>query len=94
MVKFNTEKGLVQIPVSFHHADSAARQNCFGVQGMALRSVSDGLSTCSSGRLWGKGSHHNSDDDTICIELHIIVKTGYKYPGCFCKSIMEESQIR
>lgn len=91
MVKFNTEKGLVQISGDvFTTLTGAAATKCFGVRGMALRSVTDGLVHLLKREVMGKGVHITYvDDNTICIELHIIVKTGINIP-VVCKSIIDE----
>jgi len=55
----------------------AAATNCFGVKGMAKRSVSDGLVHLLKREAMGKGvfvTYH--DDSSISIELHIVVDYG------------------
>ena len=48
--------------------------NCFGVKGMAARSLSDGLYHLLRRESVGKGVHVQfNEDDTISIDLHIIV---------------------
>lgn len=91
MVKFNTEKGLVQISGDvFTTLTGAAATVCFGVRGMALRSMSDGLVHLLKREVMGKGVHITyAEDNSICIELHIVVKTGLNIP-VICKSIIEE----
>ena len=51
-----------------------AATNCFGVKGMAARSLSDGLYHLLRRESVGKGVHVQfNEDDTISIDLHIIV---------------------
>ena len=54
-----------------------AATNCFGVKGMAVRSVTDGLVHLLRREAMSKGvrvSFH--EDDTISIDLHIMVDRG------------------
>lgn len=90
-MKINTEKGFIQISGDvFTALTGAAATKCFGVRGMALRSVSDGLVHLLKREVMGKGVHITyGEDNTICIELHIIVKTGINIP-VVCRSIIEE----
>jgi len=55
----------------------AAATNCFGVKGMAKRSVSDGIVHLLKREAMGKGvfiTYH--DGGSISIELHIVVDYG------------------
>jgi len=55
----------------------AAATNCFGVKGMAKRSVSDGIVHLLKREAMGKGvfvTYH--DNGSISIELHIVVDYG------------------
>ncbi|NLO46856.1 MAG: Asp23/Gls24 family envelope stress response protein [Clostridiales bacterium] len=90
-MKLNTEKGTISISGDvFTTLTGAAATKCFGVRGMALRSVSDGLVHLLKREVMGKGVHITyGSDNTISIELHIIVKTGINIP-VICKSIIEE----
>ena len=68
----------------------AAATNCFGVKGMAFRSMTDGLVHLLRREAMSKGvsvTHH--EDDTVSIELHIIVENGVNLPAV-CRSIMNE----
>ncbi len=91
MVKINSDKGQISISGDvFTTLAGAAATNCFGVRGMALRSVSDGLVHLLKREVMGKGVHITyGDDNTVSIELHIVVKTGINIP-VVCKSIIEE----
>ena len=51
--------------------------NCFGVKGMAARSVTDGVYHLLRKESVSKGVYvHFHEDDTISIDLHIIVDNG------------------
>ena len=67
-----------------------AANNCFGVKGMAHRSMTDGLVHLLRPEAMGKGVniiYH--EDGSISIELHIIVENGVNLPAV-CSSIMNE----
>ena len=54
-----------------------AATNCFGVKGMAARSVTDGVYHLLRKESVGKGVRVQfHEDDTISIDLHIIVDNG------------------
>lgn len=68
----------------------AATISCFGVRGMAMRGVSDGLVHLLKREVMGKGVHIEfNEDGSISIEIHIIVKTGVNIP-VICSSIIRE----
>ena len=53
---------------------SAAASNCFGVKGMAARSLTDGVYHLLRKESVGKGVRVNfNDDGSISIDLHIVV---------------------
>ena len=90
-MKVQTEKGLVNISSEvFTNIAGAAATNCYGVKGMAVRSTTDGLVHLLRREAMNKGvsiTYH--DDNTISIELHIIVENGVNIPAV-CRSIMNE----
>ena len=64
--------------------------NCFGVKGMAMRSMTDGLVHLLKRESMGKGVYVTyNEDDTVSIELHIVVDQGVNIP-VICKSIISE----
>ena len=68
--------------------DSAT--SCFGVKGMAMRSVTDGLVHLLKREAMGKGVYVTyNEDGTISIELHIVIDQGVNVPA-ICKSIISE----
>ena len=78
MIEHNNEKGNVIVSTNVY-TDIAgnAASNCFGVKGMAARSVSDGVYHLLRKESMSKGVKVEfHEDDTISIDLHIIVDTG------------------
>lgn len=56
-MKLQTEKGEITISSEvFTHITGAAATNCYGVKGMAIRSATDGWSTCCGGSPWPRAS--------------------------------------
>ena len=91
MVRLQNESGYINISSEvFTYLTGDAATNCFGVKGMTVRSVSDGLVHLLRKESMGKGVHvtYNSDD-TITIELHIAVDQGVNIP-VVCDSIMDQ----
>ncbi|MCQ2419493.1 MAG: Asp23/Gls24 family envelope stress response protein [Clostridia bacterium] len=78
MTRVNTGSGTITIskPVYTTIAGMAAT-NCFGVKGMAARSMKDGLVHLLRRENMGKGVHVTvNEDNTISIDLHIMVDHG------------------
>ena len=90
-MKFQTEKGLVTISGDvFTNITGAAATNCYGVKGMAVRSKTDGLVHLLRRESMAKGVKVRfNDDDTVSIELHIIVDNGVNLTAV-SHSIMSE----
>lgn len=78
MVKINNEQGEINVNSNVYtNIAGVAASNCFGVKGMAMRSVTDGLVHLLRIEAMGKGVLVNfNDDGTISIDLHIIVDHG------------------
>ena len=78
MVQLNTEKGNITINNDvFTDVAGMAASNCFGVKGMAVRSRTDGLVHLLRREAMGKGVLVTyNDDETISIDLHIMVDHG------------------
>ena len=78
MIQHNNDKGSVTVSAAVYtEIAGTAATNCFGVKGMAARSVQDGLFHLLRKESSGKGvlvEFH--DDNTITIDLHIIVDHG------------------
>ncbi len=67
-----------------------AATNCFGVKGMAMRSMVDGLVHLLRRESMAKGVLvHINDDGTISIDLHIMVDQGVNLP-VLANSIISE----
>ena len=75
MIRHENENGSVNVSTSVYtDIVGTAVINCFGVKGMAARSLSDGLYHLLRRESVGKGVHAQfNEDDTISIDLHIIV---------------------
>ncbi len=78
MIRQSTDRGLVAVDSSVYtNIAGNAATNCFGVKGMAARSVSDGLVHLLRREAMGKGVKvHFLDDGSISIDLHIAVDRG------------------
>ena len=78
MIRHNNENGSVNISTGVYtDIVGTAATNCFGVKGMAARSVKDGLYHLLRVESMSKGVHVEfHEDDTISIDLHIIVDNG------------------
>ena len=77
-MKLQTEKGAITIGSDvFTNITGAAATNCFGVKGMAVRSMTDGLVHLLRKEAMGKGVRVTfQDDNSIAIDLHIMVDKG------------------
>ena len=78
MISHNTENGSVNVSTSVYtDIAGTAASNCFGVKGMAARSVTDGVYHLLRKESMGKGVRVEfHEDDAISIDLHIIVDSG------------------
>ena len=91
MLKFHSEQGEITVSSAvFSNITGMAATNCFGVKGMAYRSMTDGLVHLLRREAMSKGVNViYNDDESISIELHIIVENGVNIPAV-CRSIMNE----
>ena len=95
MVRLQNELGSIIISRAvFTNLTGAAATNCFGVKGMTVRSMTDGLVHLLKSEFMGKGVHvtYNADE-TISIELHIAVDQGVNIP-VVCNSITDEVRYK
>ena len=78
MIKLQTEKGEIFISDTvLSSITGAAATSCFGVKGMAYRSMTDGLVHLLRREAMSKGVHITQHDEgDISIDLHIIVDHG------------------
>ena len=91
MICQNNEGGNICVSTNVYtDIAGTAASNCFGVKGMAARSVSDGVYHLLRKESMGKGVpvvFH--DDESISIDLHIIVNSGVNL-GAVGASIISE----
>ena len=78
MIRHNTENGSVNVSTGVYtDIAGTAASNCFGVKGMAARSVTDGVYHLLRKESMGKGVRVEfHEDETISIDLHIMVDHG------------------
>ncbi len=95
MIKLQTTKGEVSISDAvFTNITGNAATNCFGVKGMAFRSMTDGLVHLLRKEAMSKGVQvMYNEDGTVSIRLHIIVEHGINITAA-CRSIMSEVQYK
>ena len=91
MLKFHSEQGEISVSSAvFSNITGMAATNWFGVKGMAYRSMTDGLVHLLRREAMSKGVNViYNEDESISIELHIIVENGVNIPAV-CRSIMNE----
>ena len=90
-MRLQNEKGEIQISSEvFTTITGAVATSCFGVKGMAARSKKDGLVHLLRSESMAKGVRVIfEEDDTVSIELHIIVDAGVNL-SAFSSAIMGE----
>ena len=78
MIQHNNENGTVNVSTNVYtDIVGTVASNCFGVKGMAARSVTDGVYHLLRKESASKGVRVEfHEDDTISIDLHIIVDNG------------------
>ncbi|MFI3313176.1 MAG: Asp23/Gls24 family envelope stress response protein [Eubacteriales bacterium] len=78
MIRLSTDKGAIAVDSAVYtNIAGAAATNCFGVKGMAVRSVTDGLVHLLKKEAMNKGVRvvfH--EDQTLSIDLHIVIVHG------------------
>ena len=91
MICHNNKNGNVCVSTSVYtDIAGTAASNCFGVKGMVARSVSDGVYHLLRKESMAKGVRVDfHDDDTISIDLHIMVDNGVNL-GAVGASIISE----
>jgi uncharacterized alkaline shock family protein YloU len=91
MIRLQNESGYINISSEvFTNLTGDAATSCFGVKGMTVRSVTDGLVHLLRKESMGKGVHVTfNNDNTISIELRIAVDQGVNIP-VVCDSIMDQ----
>ena len=78
MIRHNNENGTVNVSTSVYtDIVGTAATNCFGVKGMAARSVKDGVYHLLRKESMSKGVKVMlNEDNTISVDLHIMVDNG------------------
>ena len=78
MIRHDIDNGSINVSSNVYvDIAGAAASNCFGVKGMAARSVSDGLYHLLRKESMGKGVRVEfNEDNSISIDLHIVVDNG------------------
>ena len=91
MIRQQNELGEIKVGSNVYTiiAGNAATK-CFGVKGMAIRSVSDGLVHLLRRESMAKGVLvRTNEDGSISIELHIIIDQGVNIPALGASIISE-----
>ena len=83
MIQHMNDRGSVTVSAAVYtEIAGTAATNCFGVKGMAARSVTDGLYHLLRKESVGKGVKVQfNDDGSISIDLHIMVDHGVNLPA-------------
>ena len=91
MISLNNEKGVIRVGNAVYTSIAGhAATNCFGVKGMAVRSVTDGLVHLLRREAMSKGVRVTvNDDDSISVDLHIMVDRGVNLTA-ISKTIIEQ----
>ena len=91
MLRQETDLGTISVGLNVYtHIAGNAATKCFGVKGMAMRSVKDGLVHLLRLESMTKGvAVRINDDGSLSIDLHIMVDQGVNIP-VVCKSIISE----
>lgn len=95
MVTIKNEYGQIAISSEvFTNLTGEAATNCFGVKGMTVNSITDGIVHMLKPEYKGKGvSVVYNGDGPISIELHIAIDRGVNIP-VICESIKEEVRYK
>ena len=95
MIRHDTENGSVNVSTNVYtDIAGTAASNCFGVKGMAARSVKDGLYHLLRKESASKGVRVEfHEDGTISIDLHIIVDNGVNLNAVGNSIISEVSYV-
>ena len=83
MIRRENEFGSIAVSNSVYTKIAGnAATNCFGVKGMAIRSVSDGLVHLLRREFMAKGVLVKTNEDgTLSIDLHIMIDQGVNIPA-------------
>ena len=78
MIRLKTDKGSITVDSAVYtNIAGYAATNCFGVKGMAVRSMTDGLVHLLRREAMSKGVRVTfHEDNSISIDLHIMIDKG------------------
>ena len=95
MIRHENENGSVIVSANVYtEIAGTAATNCFGVKGMAALSLTDGVYHLLRMESVSKGVHVEfHEDDTISIDLHIIVDSGVNLNAVGSAIISEVSYV-
>ena len=95
MIRQQNELGEIKVSSNVYTNIAVnAATKCFGVKGMAIRSVSDGLVHLLRRESMAKGVLVRvNEDESISIELHIIIDQGVNIPALGASIISEVRYI-
>ena len=95
MIRHNNENGSVNISTSVYtEIVGTAASNCFGVKGRAARSVTDGVYHLLRKESASKGVRVSvHEDNTISIDLHIMVVSGVNLAAVGASIISEVRDV-
>ena len=95
MIKKTNDNGTISISSSVvANITGNAATNCFGVKGMAFRSMTDGLVHLLRKEAMSKGVQVTyNEDGSLSITLHIIVENGVNITAA-SRSIMDEVRYK
>ena len=91
MIRQNNDNGSINVSTSVYtDIAGTAASNCFGVKGMAARSVTDGVYHLLRKESMSKGVRVEfHEDGSISIDLHIIVVSGVNLAAVSASIISE-----
>ncbi len=91
MIRLRTDKGAIAVDAGVYtNIAGVAASNCFGVKGMAVRSMTDGLVHLLRREAMRKGVRVTfHDDKSISIDLHIVIDHGVNI-AAVGKAIIDE----
>lgn len=95
MIRQQNEFGEIKVGSNVYtNIAGNAATKCFGVKGMAIRSVSDGLVHLLRRESMAKGVLvRTNEDESISIELHIVIDQGVNIPALGASIISEVRYI-
>ena len=82
MIRLKTDNGSIAVDSAVYtNIAGYAATNCFGVKGMAVRSMTDGLVHLLRREAMSKGVRVTfHEDNSISIDLHIMIDQGVNIP--------------